>query len=429
MDPNDPSLRSWIDVPPGSDFPLQNLPFGVFRRPTDEQPRVGTRVGDTVIDLKALEHAGVFRDTSLGDDHVFCKRALNKFLSKGRRAWREARSRVSELLRADQSGLRDDAELRRAALVPVSGVQMLLPIEPRGFVDFYASREHATNVGIMFRGAENALMPNWLHMPIAYNGRASSLLVSGAEVLRPMGQTKADDADRPTFGPSRSLDFELELGFVVGAGSELGTRVAADQAFEHVFGVVLLNDWSARDIQRWEYQPLGPFLGKSFATSISPWVVTLDALTPFFVAPPAQDPPVLAYLRTTGDTAIDLRLEVWLQSAAMAAPARISATEFRGMYWTWPQMVAHMTVNGCNLVAGDIFGSGTVSGPAPESRGSLLELAWKGTKPIRLPGGEERRFLHDGDTVILRGWCERPGIRIGLGEVRGTIREAVPPHG
>lgn len=420
MSPSDPALRSWLDVPADSDFPVQNLPFGVFRRAADDSPRVATRVGDAVVDLKTLEHAGLFRDTPLGDEHVFCKRSLNKFMARGRPVWRAVRARLSELLRADAARLRDDRELRRTALLDVRDVQMLMPIEPAGFVDFYASKEHATNVGVMFRGADHALMPNWLHMPIAYNGRASSLVVSGTPVRRPMGQTRADDAPAPSFGPSRSLDFELELGFVVGVGSELGSRVAADQAAEHVFGVVLLNDWSARDIQRWEYQPLGPFLGKSFATSISPWVVTMDALAPFLAPPPVQEPPVLPYLRVAQPAALDLRLEVWLATSG-SPPARIAATSFRGMYWTWPQMVAHMTVNGCNLACGDLFGSGTVSGPEPGSRGSLLELAWKGTQPIRLPNGQERTFLLDGDTVILKGWGESAGMRIGLGEVSGTV--------
>jgi fumarylacetoacetase len=308
-----------------------------------------------------------------------------------------------------------------------SDVKMLLPVRIPNYTDFYSSREHATNVGIMMRGKDNALMPNWLHLPVAYHGRASSIVVSGTDVRRPCGQMKADDADAPTFGPSRSLDFELELGLLIGQGNELGQPISTAKAAEHVFGMVLVNDWSARDIQKWEYQPLGPFLAKNFATSISPWVVTLDALEPFRIAGPKQDPEPLPYLRCTGDWAYDIHLEITLQSAKMAEPVRISATNSKHLYWNLCQQIAHHTSGGCNLQTGDLLASGTISGPTPDSLGSMLELAWKGTRPIALPGGETRSFLQDGDRVTMTGWCQGDGYRIGFGEVTGRVLPAVSP--
>jgi fumarylacetoacetase len=292
------------------------------------------------------------------------------------------------------------------------------------YTDFYSSREHATNVGIMMRGADNALMPNWLHLPVAYHGRASSIVISGTDIVRPHGQTKADDAAAPTFGPSRSLDFELELGLLIGQGNDLGKPISTAQAPEHVFGMVLVNDWSARDVQKWEYQPLGPFLAKNFATSISPWVVTLDALEPFRIAGPKQDPEPLPYLRCQGNWSYDIQLEIWLQTAKMSAPVKISATNAKYLYWNICQQIAHHTVNGCNLQTGDLLASGTISGPTPDSLGSMLELAWKGTRPIQLPNGETRVFLQDGDRVTMTGYCQGDGYRIGFGEVTGTVLPA-----
>jgi fumarylacetoacetase len=301
----------------------------------------------------------------------------------------------------------------------------LLPVRIENYTDFYSSKEHATNVGVMLRGPQNALMPNWVHLPVAYHGRASSVIVSGADFHRPRGQTKADDAPAPTFGPSRSLDFELEMGFFVGPGNVLGQPVPIEQAAEHIFGIVLVNDWSARDIQKWEYQPLGPFLAKNFATSISPWIVTLDALEPFRVTGPAQDPPPLPYLQTAGPWAYDVHLEVHLQTAALTEPQRICASNAKYLYWNICQQLAHHTVNGCNLRPGDLLASGTISGPAPDSYGSMLELAWKGTKPIVLPSGETRVFLQDGDRVTMTGWCQGQGYRIGFGEVTAKILPAI----
>jgi fumarylacetoacetase len=414
---NDPKLRSWVPVPDGSPFPIQNLPYGVFRRHSSS-PAVGIAIGECVLDLTLLEARGLFYGPLLRHHRVFGQGKLNPLLALARPVWVEARARVSQLLSADEPGLRDNAALREQALVPLTDVELLLPVEIGDYTDFYSSRQHATNVGIMLRGPENALNPNWLHLPVAYHGRASSVVVSGTDLQRPRGQSKADDAAAPTFGPSRTLDFELEMGFFVGPGNVLGRPIPVAEAAEHIFGMVLVNDWSARDIQRWEYVPLGPFLAKSFGTSISPWVVTMDALEPFRVAGQVQEPPPLPYLRSEGDWAYDIHLEVWLQGQ------RISTSNSRHLYWNVCQQLAHHTVNGCNLRPGDLLASGTISGPTPDSFGSLLELTWKGTKPLRLDG-QERRFLQDGDTVTMTGWCQGPGYRVGFGEVTGTILPAV----
>jgi len=428
MAPIDSTLRSFVEVPPGCDFGIHNLPFGVFRPRALAKPRVGVAIGEQVLDLSVLVERGLFRGPEMRDTYVFHEPSLNAFLSMGRPAWREARLRIGELLRADEPTLRDDAGLRDAALLPAASVQMLLPARIGDYTDFYSSREHATNVGTMFRGPANALQPNWLHLPVGYHGRSSSIVVSGTDVRRPCGQYLPEGADRPQYGPSRMMDFELEMGFLIGPGNELGTPVPIDRAAEQIFGLVLVNDWSARDIQQWEYVPLGPFLGKSFATSISPWVVTLEALEPFRCAGPAQDDPApLPYLASPGDWAFDIPLEVLLQSAAMAEPARIATANFASLYWSICQQLAHHTVNGCNLRPGDLLASGTISGSGRTERGSLLELAWRGAEPLALPSGETRSFLSDGDTVIMRGHCEAGGIRVGFGEVRGTLLPAREP--
>jgi fumarylacetoacetase len=339
---------------------------------------------------------------------------------KGQPAWREVRSAASNLLRHDNPLLRDHQSLRQQALVPQAEAHLHLPAFIENYTDFYSSREHATNVGIMLRGAANALMPNWLHLPVAYHGRASSVIVSETAIKRPMGQAKPDNESSPTFGPSRNLDFELEMGFLIGPGNSLGCPIPIGQAPEHIFGMVLVNDWSARDLQKWEYQPLGPFLAKNFATSISPWVVTLDALEPFRVPGPLQDPQPLPYLQTTGNWAYDVHLEVWLQPAPLPAPVRICASNSKYLYWNICQQMAHHTVNGCNLRPGDLLASGTISGPDEGSYGSMLELAWKGTKPLQL-GQERRTFLEDGDRVVMTGWCQAPNYRVGFGTVAGRI--------
>jgi fumarylacetoacetase len=327
------------------------------------------------------------------------------------------------LLTGDHPALRDDALLRGRALLPQSQVRMLLPARIGDFTDFYASEHHAANVGRMFR-PDNPLLPNWKHLPVGYHGRASSVVVSGTDVIRPRGQILMPGADQPIFAPTRELDFELEMGVFTGPGNPLGASIPIRDAPDHIFGLVLLNDWSARDIQRWEYRPLGPFLSKSFATSLSPWVVPLDALEPFRVPALRQEPGPLPYLQSEGDWAYDIRLEVWLQTARMAEPVRISSTNSRWLYWTFPQMLAHQTSNGANVRPGDLYGSGTISGPTEDSRGSLLELCWQGTKPLRLPTGETRTFVEDGDAVTFRAGCQGDGYRVGFGELRGAILPA-----
>lgn len=427
--PNDPSLRSFIDVDPLSPFPIQNLPFGMFRRqdiplPNLAPPRIGVAIGDQILDLVEIARNDALVKPS-PPTNFFATQPLSRFMARDLPRWREVRLAISKMLRHDSPVLRDNTALRARAILPQRDVQMLLPCPIPNYTDFYSSREHATNVGIMLRGPENALMPNWLHLPVAYHGRASSVVVSGTDVRRPHGQTKSDDAAAPTFGPSRSLDFELELGMLIGQGNDLGQPITTAQAPEHVFGMVLVNDWSARDIQKWEYQPLGPFLAKNFATSISPWVVTLDALEPFRVAGPKQDPEPLPYLRCEGNGSYDIQLEITLQSSKMAEPIRISATNSKFLYWNICQQIAHHTSNGCNLQTGDLLASGTISGPTPDSLGSMLELAWKGTRPLQLPGGETRVFLQDGDRVTMTGWCQGPGYRIGFGEVTGCVLPAI----
>jgi len=421
-----PSTRPFVDVPPDSHFSIHNLPFGVFRPRLGASPRVGVAIGDHVLDLSVVAEKKLFTGPELSGTRVFHEPVLNAFMAMGRPAWREARQRVTELLSADESTLRDDSVLRDAALLRAAAVEMLLPARIDDYTDFYSSREHATNVGTMFRGPDNALQPNWLHLPVGYHGRSSSIVVSGTDIRRPMGQTKADDADRPSYGPSRLMDFELEMGFFVGPGNELGKPIPIDRAVEHIFGMVLVNDWSARDIQKWEYVPLGPFLGKNFATSISPWVVTLDALEPFRCAGPAQaDPEPLPYLTRPQDQSYDIHLDVLVQSSKMDRPACLATSNFRYMYWDICQQLAHHTVNGCNARPGDLMASGTISGPGKDERGSMLELTWRGSEPLELPTGETRRFLADGDTVVMTGWCERDGIRVGFGEVAGTLLPAL----
>ena len=421
----DRSLRSFVDVPAASHFPIHNLPFGVFRPSAGLAPRIGVAIGDAVLDLSILADRGLLNGRKLRNGDAFRQPNLNAFMALGQSAWREARSRLTQLLRADEPTLRDDSGVRKAAFHRRSKVEMLLPAAIGDYTDFYSSREHATNVGVMFRGPDNALQPNWLHLPVGYHGRSSSVVVSGTDIRRPMGQTKADDADRPSYGPSRLMDFELEMGFFVGPGNTLGEPIPIADTMEHIFGMVLVNDWSARDIQKWEYVPLGPFLGKNFGTSISPWIVTMDALEPFRCAGPAQDDPEpLDYLRNPGPCAYDIHLEVALQSEMMTEPATIATSNFKYMYWSICQQLAHHTVNGCNARPGDLYGSGTISGPEKHERGSMLELSWRGTETIELPNGEERKFLADGDTVTMTGWCERDGVKVGFGEVTGTLLPA-----
>jgi fumarylacetoacetase len=419
--PNNPKLRSFIDVPPASDFPIQNLPYGVFSTPDLPAPRIGVAIGDYVLDLWELE-----QDCRLnvGDLGIFSASTLNPFMAQGPKVWSRTRARISELLRHDNPELRDNGALRQRALVPMGHAKLHLPITVAGYTDFYSSREHATNVGVMFRGKENALQPNWLHMPIAYNGRASTVVVSGTRLRRPRGQLKPPNAELPSFGASRRLDFELEMGVVIGQGSPMGEMLTEAQAEEMIFGFVLLNDWSARDIQQWEYVPLGPFQGKAFATSISPWVVTSEALEPFRLNGPMQEPTPLPYLRQTQPNNYNIELEVGLRAASMQRPARICHTNFKYMYWSSVQQLMHHASSGCAMNIGDLLGSGTISGPEKSERGSLLEISWNATEPVELASGIVRTFLEDGDSLVMRGWCEGDGYRIGFGEVEGTILPA-----
>ena len=419
--PNDPKLRSFIDVGANSDFPIQNLPYGVFSAKDGLAPRVGVAIGDYVLDLWELEQDGRLEVGELG---VFAGPTLNAFMALGPKVWWRTRARISELLRHDHPELRDNPELRGRALVPMRDVKLHMPIAVAGYTDFYSSREHATNVGVMFRGKDNALQPNWLHMPIGYNGRASTVVVSGTGVRRPRGQLKPPSAEVPSFGACKRLDFELEMGVVVGQPSAMGEMLTEKQAEEMIFGFVLLNDWSARDIQQWEYVPLGPFQAKAFGTSISPWIVTREALEPFRVHGPEQNPLPLPYLKQALANNYDLQLDVGLRAPAMNEAMRICRTNFKYMYWSSVQQLVHHASSGCAMNIGDLLGSGTISGPDKDARGSLLEISWNGSEPLELPGGLKRTFLEDGDSLVMRGWCQGDGYRVGFGEVEGTILPA-----
>jgi fumarylacetoacetase len=417
-------LKSFIEVPAGSHFPIQNLPFGIFQ-PNAGKPRVGVAIGDLIVDLSVLEELNHFRSPEFQDGEVFSGDSLNSFLALGRPAWRKTREILQELLAADTPTLRDNPELRERVFHRQSEVSMKLPARIGNYTDFYSSYHHAHNVGTMLRGAENALMPNWKWLPVAYHGRASSVVVSGADVRRPQGQIKPPDASAPIFSPTKSLDYELEMAFLIGPGNSLGQPVPIDRAIDHIFGLVLMNDWSARDIQAWEYQPLGPFLAKNFCTSISPWVVTLEALKPFKKPFPQQDPEPLAYLRAKDDFMFDIHLEARLQTSSMAAPQIITNTNFQNLYWSISQQLAHHTITGCNLEPGDLLASGTISGATEESRGCMLELTWRGANPLKLPNSETRKWLEDGDTLRITGWCQGDGHRVGFGEVTGRILPVV----
>lgn len=411
--------RSWVSVPAGSDFPLQNLPFGVYQ-PAGQSPRLASAIGDYVIDLLWLSQQGFFEGLGIAPE-VFAQPVLNPFIALGKATTGALRLRLADLL--DAAGQNQQARQQSAAfLVPRQQASMCMPLQIGDYTDFYSSREHATNVGIMFRGKENALMPNWLHLPVGYHGRASSIVVSGTLIRRPKGQMLPPGAEAPVFGPSRRLDFELEMAFVVGKSTQLGDTVPVAEAEDYIFGLMLFNDWSARDIQAWEYQPLGPFLGKNFGSTVAPWVVTLDALEPFRTESPVQEPSPLPYLQQSagGKYTYDIHLRVDLQ-AGEGEPSTISQSNFKYLYWSMAQQLAHHTVNGCNLNIGDLMASGTISGPSPDSYGSMLELSWRGERPITLVGGQQRSFLEDGDTLSLYGWCERDGLRLGFGEAAGKV--------
>jgi fumarylacetoacetase len=418
---NNPELRSWINVPQNSDFPIQNLPFGIFKS-VQMTPRVGVRIGDHVLDMKTLFVLGYLEN--LPFEHAdFDNQYLNSMMKKGKKAVRDLRNRVSKLLSTDHDDLKKNEHHVQQVLLPLDQVEMCMPVQIGDYTDFYSSREHATNVGVMFRDPANALLPNWLWIPVGYHGRASSVILSGQAIHRPKGQIKPDPNDDPIYAPCRNLDFELETAFITFDGKPLGDSITTEEAEDFIFGMALFNDWSARDIQTWEYVPLGPFLAKNFASSISAWIVTLDALEPFRVETPKQEPEVLSYLKFEGKKSYDIQLEVLIKPEN-GEETTVSRSNFKYMYWNMAQQLAHHTVNGCNIRCGDLMGSGTISGPTEDSYGSMLELAWKGTKPLKMKDGSERKFIQDLDTVIMRGHCEKDGVRIGFGEVATKVLPA-----
>ncbi|UUC45041.1 fumarylacetoacetase [Flavobacterium cerinum] len=418
---NDPNRKSWLHVPENSDFPIQNIPFGVFIT-KDDVVTIGTRIGDFAIDMGALQQLGYFEGIELTDD-MFMQDTLNDFISDGKKTWRLVRNRLAEIFDAENPQLRDNEAHKEVVIFNVNEIEMQLPVLIGDYTDFYSSKEHATNVGKMFRDPENALMPNWLHIPVGYHGRSSTIVPSGIPVHRPMGQTLPNGETLPVFGPSRSVDFELETAFITTDANIMGENIPVGEAEDYIFGMVLLNDWSARDIQRWEYVPLGPFLAKNFASSISPWIVTLDALEPFRVASPKQEPTPLPYLQQTGDHAFDINLEV-LIAPESADATLVCQSNFKYMYWTMSQQLAHHTINGCRVNSGDMMGSGTISGSTEDSFGSMLELTWGGKNPLQMSDGSERKFINDGDTVIMKGFCQNDTVRIGFGEVSSKL---LPP--
>jgi fumarylacetoacetase len=414
-------LKSFIEIREDSDFTLENIPFGIGLIP-DAGPRVCTRIGDMVIDLSALSRLGYFDQTG-HDEKVFEAPFLNPFIARGKPFTCRVRNIIQESFMTGGAAEPEMGLLMEMAIYPAGQIQMMMPVEIGDYTDFYSSIEHATNVGKMFRDPENALLPNWRHIPVGYHGRASSIVASGTDIHRPKGQTKPADSSSPLFGPTKQLDFELETAFVIGKGTSLGDSIAVENAADHIFGVLLFNDLSARDIQAWEYVPLGPFLSKNFASVISPWVVTLDALAPFRVTGPVQEPEVLPYLQFPGEHNYDIHLEVIIQPEGQDE-YRVCESNFRYMYWNMYQQLAHHTVNGCNIRVGDLYASGTISGREKGSYGSLLELTWKGTEPLSLPDGSMRTFLEDHDTVIIRGYCQKDDLRVGFGEARVTILPA-----
>lgn len=419
---NNPELKSWVHVPAGSDFPIQNLPFGIFK--TRYLSAVaGVAIGEHVLDLVYLHENGYLDGLGLPSG-IFNQKYLNDFIALGRKTTRTVRNRISELLRDDVEELQQNIAAREIALIPMSEVQMQMPVQIPNYTDFYSSEEHATNVGSMFRDPKNALLPNWKHLPVGYHGRASSIVVSGTNLHRPKGQIKLPDSELPVFCPSQKLDFELELAFITGKQSALGTHITTSDAEEYIFGFVLFNDWSARDIQQWEYVPLGPFLGKNFGSTISPWIVTLDALEPFRAQGPEQFPHVLPYLVTEASRNFDINLEVLIQPDG-GEPTTVCRSNAKYLYWNVNQQLAHHTVNGCNIQVGDLYASGTISGPSPGSYGSLLELSWNGQRPLHLANGANRKFLEDGDTVMIRGFAEKNHVRIGFGMCEGKILPAL----
>jgi fumarylacetoacetase len=415
---NDPALKSWVEIPQNSDFPIQNLPYGIFST-GDKSPRAGVAIGDYILDLNEIQYGQLFKELNL-PDRIFDHPILNDFMDLGKDVTVPVRERISELLQHDNQELQGNDQLRNKALIPQKDATMHLPIRIGDYTDFYSSESHATNVGTMFRDPDNALLPNWKHIPVGYHGRASSIVISGTPLHRPKGQTIAPDAKNPDFGPAKLVDFELEMAFITCGGNTLGDAIPTKEAEKHIFGFTLFNDWSARDIQKWEYVPLGPFLAKNFGSSMSPWIVTMEALEPFRIPGPKQEPEVLPYLKFAGDYHFDIDLQVGIQPKDSEEKV-VTNSNFKYMYWNVVQQLAHHTVNGCNINTGDVYASGTISGTDPSAYGSMLELSWKGSKPVQMPDGTERKFINDHDTVIMRGHGKKDGVRIGFGEVRTEL--------
>ena len=418
---NDITRKSWIKYTEDSDFPIQNIPFGVFINKHDRKIHVGSIIGNTVISLSSLEELGYFQETQLKKDS-FQSTTLNLFLEQGKKVWREIRDSIAILFDIKNTDLQNNTLHKERVLFNIDNVELIKPIKVGDYTDFYSSKDHATNVGKMFRDPDNALLPNWLHIPVGYHGRASSIVVSGTDIKRPSGQVLNKDSINPVFSKSKLLDFELEMAFITGQGKELGSSISTNEAEDYIFGLCLFNDWSARDIQKFEYVPLGPFLGKSFASSISPWIITLDALESFKIQGETQKPEVSNYLKFSGPKNYDIKLEVFIKPEE-SNPTKVSTSNFKYMYWNMCQQLAHHTINGCNIQAGDMMASGTISGPNETEFGSMLELSWAGTKSIQLSNGGSRKFLLNNDTVIMKGYAMHNNIRIGFGEVRNKIIE------
>ena len=411
-------LNTWKSIAADSDFSIYNIPFGVYSDLT-VQHHTCSAIGDEIIDLYALAEVGLIQV----DKNTLNQPTLNDFIALGKTTTSAVRLRIQQLLLDKNTALQNNEALQHKVFKKQSQVNMRMPVGVGDYTDFYSSIDHATNIGAMIRDPKNALMPNWKHLPVGYHGRASSICVSGHSFYRPKGQQKLPDSDMPVFGPTKALDIELETAFVIGKASQMGDTISTAEADDYIFGMVLFNDWSARDIQTWEYVPLGPFLAKNFASTISPWIVTLEALEPFRTKGYVQEPKVLPYLTYSGDKNLDIKLDVYLHSDK-GSTDKICSSNYKYMYWTMEQQLAHHTINGCNINVGDLMGSGTISGPNPTEYGSMMELTWRGTKPIKLSDGTERKYVNDGDTIVMKGYCEKEGVRIGFGECKATVLPA-----
>ena len=412
-------MNTWIEIPKNSDFSIYNLPFGIFSTNKNSK-RVGIAIGNNIIDLLACNELDIFKDLNI-NNNVFENNFLNDFINLGKNTTNKVREIIQQQLTDESSKIK----MSSVVIIPMNEAEMHLPVRVGDYTDFYSSIEHATNIGSMFRDPSNPLLPNWRHLPVGYHGRASSIIVSGIDIFRPQGQVMPIDSDKPIFTSSKRIDFELEMGYIIGKQSSLGSSITTDDADNYIFGKVLFNDWSARDIQKWEYVPLGPFLGKSFASSISPWVVTIEALDNFRVAGPIQNPEVLDYLKFNGLKNYDINLSVSILPEKTNIETIVCKSNFKYMYWNMSQQIAHHTINGCNLNVGDMMASGTISGKSKDSYGSMLELSWGGKKNIELNDGSSRTFIEDYDSVIMRGYCEKDNIRVGFGEVKSKLLPSI----